>query len=94
MRHPFNGRDTQPPGRLTPIVQLLSTYTSRNRQETEEFLSEEAASRVRRSDEGYYWGGEPYSPGAAADEPPKRGSISRNRRDETRLRGCWFRGAA
>ena len=32
--------------------------------------------------------------GRAADEPPKRGSISRNRRDETRLRGCWFRGAA
>ena len=32
--------------------------------------------------------------GAAADEPPKRGSISRNRRDENRLRGCWFRGAA
>ena len=27
-------------------------------------------------------------------EPAKRRSISRNRRDETRLRGCWFRGAA
>ena len=27
-------------------------------------------------------------------EPPKRGSISRNRRDEPRLRGCWFREAA
>ena len=25
---------------------------------------------------------------------PKRWSISRNRRDEIRLRGCWFRGAA
>ena len=35
-----------------------------------------------------------YYSGAAADEPLKRGSISRNHRDETRLRGCWFRGAA
>ena len=28
------------------------------------------------------------------DEPAKRGSILRNRRDEPHLRGCWFRGAA
>ena len=41
-----------------------------------------------------YWEAMPYSLGGAADEQPKRGSISRNRRDETRLRGCWFRGAA
>ena len=29
-----------------------------------------------------------------SDEPLKRGYILRIRRDETRLRVCWFRGAA
>ena len=36
-----------------------------------------------------YWGGQPYSSGAAADEPPKRGSISRNRREHNSLFRLW-----
>ena len=53
-----------------------------------------SSSAIFRQTERYmYWTTGIHIVGAAAEEPPKRGSFSRNRRDETRLRGCWLRGA-